>query len=88
MVGFFTVVFLSVLLTVAVYLWLGSIWACLAVISFTAALWVWIYACMNALVKTLQVEARQMEQVLELRLIALNDILVSRLDEILKAVKD
>jgi len=88
MIDLLGVILLAVLMTVALYFWLGSIWACVAILSFVAALGSWIFKCTNALVTALQLEGRDRAQNLERRLIDLHGAIALRLDEILEAVKN
>jgi hypothetical protein len=55
---FFIAIILTALMAVAIYLWLGNIWASVAMLSFAFALGIWIFGCMNALCKALQDEAK------------------------------
>jgi len=82
------VIFLSVLMTVAVYFWLGNIWACVAILSFVAALASWIFKCTNAVLTGLQLEGRDRARNFEEKLTDFHRAIVIRLDEILKAAKD
>lgn len=87
MVDLLGVAALSILMTIALYLWLGNIWACVAALSFAAALGIWIFKCMNALLTRLQFEMRSGIQNIELKLSELEQTTASGLNEILKAVK-
>jgi hypothetical protein len=82
------VIFLSALMTVALYFWLGNIWACVVILSFVVALASWIFKCTNAVLTGLQLEARERAQTLEMRLTELHSAIVLRLDEIIKALNN
>jgi hypothetical protein len=87
MVDLLLVILLSVLMAVALYLWLGSIWACVAALSFVAAICVWMCQCANVMTQIVQLEVRESVTTLKQSLDKFDGKVVIRLHSLLPMAK-
>jgi hypothetical protein len=62
---------LVTVMAVAVYLWVGNIWASIAGLAFVTGLGLWVFQCANMTLKGLQLEAREREAALSRHLVEL-----------------
>jgi len=70
----------AIVMAAALYLWSGNAWVSFAALSFVGALALWGLTLTNMMIKTLQREARERENVLRRELDELRGAVVLRLD--------